>query len=203
MLLSTHYRRPIEFTEEVLTAARKGLATFERLFERITRLGRQPLGDDTPDMDKVAGVLLEGENGYFARAALAHRMKWLEMMDDDFNTAGAIAVMHELAGEVNAFIERHNIEQNRHADLVQAATAAAESLRRLGTTLGLFLVAPPRPQAGRDDALTAKLIELLIGLRQEARAAKQFAIADRVRTGLKDLGISLEDRADGTNWRRD
>jgi cysteinyl-tRNA synthetase len=203
MLLSTHYRRPIEFTDEVMTAAKKGLTTFLRLFERMQRLTKVPLGDDTPDMDKVAGVLLEGENGHFAREVLALKMKWLEMMDDDFNTAGAIAVMHEMAGEINSFVERHNIEQNRHPDLVQAVTAAAQTMRRLGMILGLFLVAPAKPDVQKDDALVDQLVRLLIKLRQDARTAKAFALADGVRNGLKDIGITLEDRAEGTTWRHD
>ena len=65
-------------------------------------------------------------------------MKFLEMMDDDFNTAGAIAVLHELAGEVNAFIERHNIEHNKQPELIEAITAATQTLRKGGLLLGLF-----------------------------------------------------------------
>ena len=65
-------------------------------------------------------------------------MKFLEMMDDDFNTAGAIAVMHEVAGEINAFIERHNIEHNKQPELIAAVAAAAQNLRKMGLMLGLF-----------------------------------------------------------------
>src|SRR6184192_1428195 len=89
-------------------------------------------------MDQVASGLLETEAAPLAKAAMDLKMKFLEMMDDDFNTAGAIAVLHELAGEVNGFIERHNIEQNKQPDLVPAVTAAAQSLRKLGLVLGLF-----------------------------------------------------------------
>jgi cysteinyl-tRNA synthetase len=201
MLLSTHYRRPIEFTDDVMTAAKKGLSVFHRLFERIERLAGGPLTDDTQDMDRTAASLLEGENGHFARTILAHKMKFLEMMDDDFNTAGAIAVLHEMAGETNAFVERHNIETNKQPDLIQAVTAAAQSLRRLGLVLGLFRGGAPK-SGGADKGLVDQLMTLLIKLRADARAAKNFAIADGVRNGLTEIGITLEDRADGTIWRK-
>jgi cysteinyl-tRNA synthetase len=201
MLLSTHYRRPIEFTDDVMTAAKKGLSVFHRLFERIERLAGGPLTDDTQDMDRTAASLLEGENGHFARGILGHKMKFLEMMDDDFNTAGAIAVLHEMAGETNAFVERHNIETNKQPDLIQAVTAAAQSLRKLGLVLGLFRGGAPK-SGGVDKGLVDQLMTLLIKLRADARAAKNFAIADGVRNGLTEIGITLEDRADGTIWRK-
>jgi cysteinyl-tRNA synthetase len=201
MLLSTHYRRPIEFTDDVMVAAKKGLSVFHRLFERVERLTGTPLGDDTPDMDRTAASLLEGENGHFARSILGYKMKFLEMMDDDFNTAGAIAVLHEMAGETNAFIERHNIEVNKQPDLVQAVTAAGQSLRRLGLVLGLFKAGMPKGM-NADKGLVDQLMALLIKLRADARASKNFAIADGVRNGLTEIGITLEDRADGTIWRK-
>src|SRR5207248_8239093 len=95
LLLSTHYRRPIEFNDEVIASARKGLSVFPRLLERIGRLTGEPLGDEVQDMDRFANNILDGEHDPFARAVLNFKMKFLEMMDDDFNTAGAIAVMHE------------------------------------------------------------------------------------------------------------
>jgi len=201
MLLSTHYRRPIEFTDEVMVAAKKGLSVFHRLFERIERLNNAPLGDDTQDMDRTAAGLLEGENGHFARSILGLKMKFLEMMDDDFNTAGAIAVLHEIAGETNAFIERHNIEVNKQPDLMQAVTAAAQTLRKLGLVLGLFRAGPSKDK-GQDKGLVDGLMALLIKLRADARASKNFAIADGVRDGLAQIGVTLEDRADGTIWRK-
>jgi cysteinyl-tRNA synthetase len=202
LLLSTHYRRPIEFTDEVLVASRKGMQTFSRLFERLTRLGGAPLADNAPDMDTVAGGLLESEIGHFARAVLNHRMKFLEMMDDDFNTAGAIAAMHDLAGEINAFLEQNQVERDKAADAVQAAAAATVTLRKLGALLGLFRKDAPAGHH-RDTALVGQFMELLIRLRADARREKNFALADKIRDGLSAMGVVLEDRADGTAWRRD
>ncbi len=202
LLLSTHYRSPIDFSTEVIASSRKGLSTFARLFERVERLTGEPLADAGPDIDQVAANLLESEIAPFARAVLNYKMKFMEMMDDDFNTAGAIAVMHELAGEINAFVEKHNIEREKVPELVGSLAATTMTLKKLGGVLGLFRKDVARAEH-RDTTLLGQSMQLLIRLRQEARAGKNFALADAIRKGLIEMGITLEDRPDGTLWRRD
>jgi cysteinyl-tRNA synthetase len=202
LLLTTHYRSPIDFSEDVMASAKKGLATFQRLFERVQRLTGRPLPEKGDDMDRAAGALLETEHAPFARSAMALKMKFLEMMDDDFNTAGAIAALHELAGEVNGFVERNNLEQTKNATLITAAAAGAQTLKNLAMVLGLFTAKAAAPTA-QVDTLPGQLMALLIQLRQEARASKNFALADSIRKGLTEIGVTLEDRAGGTEWRRD
>jgi cysteinyl-tRNA synthetase len=202
MLLSTQYRRPVEFTDEALANSRKGLSVFSRLVERIERLTAKPWSDTTPEMDAVAAKLLESEVGPFVRAVLADKMRFMEMMDDDFNTAGAIAVLHELAGSINSFIEQNRAEANRQPDVLEAASAATQTLLRLGRLLGLFQPNFRRPES-KEPMLVDQLMELLIQLRNEARAGKNFALADAVRNGLKQIGVTLEDRPEGTGWRKD
>jgi cysteinyl-tRNA synthetase len=202
LLLSSHYRRPIEFSEPALLDAKKALSVFTRLFDRVQRITGAPLADDAPDMDRVAGTLLDSEHGYFARSVLNLKMKFLEMMDDDFNTAGAIAVLHEIAGEANALIERQRIEDKKQPELVNAVSAAAQSLRKLGLVLGLFRPGFSRSEP-KDTGLSEQLMQLLIKLRQDARTNKNFALADAIRNGLSAIGITLEDRADQTLWRKD
>jgi cysteinyl-tRNA synthetase len=201
-LLATHYRRPIEFSDEVLANARKALGVFYRLFERVQRLGGRPLPEQGGDMSQVSRDFMETEHADFARAVLAHRMRFLEMMDDDFNTAGAIAVMHELAGQINGHIERHNLEKSKAQQAVDAVVAAAITLKNLGLLLGLFRgeLAPPAPE---ESGLTEQLMQLLITLRQQARKDKNYALADSIRKGLTDIGVTLEDRPDGTIWRKE
>lgn len=203
-LLSTHYRRPIEFTEDVLASARKGLAVFTRLFERIERLSGQPLPTDGPDIEHAATSALQGEFAPFVREVLALKMKFLEMMDDDFNTAGAIAVMHELAGSINAFIEQNDLERNSQTQRVEMVVAAAVTLRNLGRILGLFRQAAGTAAVAQPDSgLSDQLMKLFIQLRADARKNRNFALADAIRKGLSDLGVTLEDRADGTIWRKE
>jgi cysteinyl-tRNA synthetase len=202
MLLSTHYRRPIEFTDEVLANSRKGLSVFTRLIERIERLTGKPWADTNPEMDSIASKLLESEVGPFVRAVLTDKMRFLEMMDDDFNTAGAIAVLHELTGSINSFLEQNRAEANRQPDVVEAATAGAQTMVRLGRLLGLFHPNARRAES-KEPAVTDQLMALLIQIRNDARRDKNFQMADAVRNGLKDIGITLEDRPEGTGWRKD
>ena len=202
LLLGTQYRSPIEFTDEVIANSKKGLAVFSRLFERYQRIAGQPLADDAQDMDRYANTLLDTAHDPFARAVLNFKMKFLEMMDDDFNTAGAIAVLHSLAGEINAFVEKHNVEQNKQPELVAAVAAATQSLRKLGLVLGLFRPGFAKPEP-KDTGLTDQLMKLLIEIRATARKDKNFALADSVRKGLEAIGVTLEDRPGGTIWRKD
>ena len=203
LLLTTHYRRPIDFSDDVLEASKKGMSVFHRLFERANRLRGKPLDDSTPDMDAVSSTILETTYGSFARDVLGLKMKFLEMMDDDFNTAGAIAVMHELAGAINSFIERNEIERTKTPDLIGYAAAGTQTLRKLGLVLGLFRSASAvASTAAKDDTLD-KVMRLMIQLRAEARTSKNFALADSIRKGLSEIGITLEDRADETSWRKE
>jgi len=202
LLLSSHYRSPIDFGEEVMASAKKGLATFQRLFDRVHRLTGKALAEKGDDMDRAAGALLEREHAGYARAILALKMKFLEMMDDDFNTAGAIAALHEMAGEVNAFIEKNALEQKKQEELLLATVAGAQTIKNLGNVLGLFS-GKTLPTTGQQDALPGQLMELLIRLRQEARESKNFALADSIRKGLAAINITLEDRPGGTEWRRE
>jgi cysteinyl-tRNA synthetase len=124
------------------------------------------------------------------------------MMDDDFNTAAAISVLHDLAGSVNSFLEQNRAEVNRQADVLQAAAAATQTVRHLGQILGLFRPDIRRPSA-KEPAMVDQLMVLLIRIRNDARKEKNFALADLVRNELKTMGITLEDRPEGTGWRKD
>ena len=126
-----------------------------------------------------------------SKAMADHERLLYEAMDDDFNTAKAIACLYDMAGEVHRHIE----ENGTDAD-VAGATAI---LMRNARLLGLFL----EPQVDEvSDELAGSLIELLIDVRKEARVEKQFALSDMVRDRLKDLGIQLKDSRDGTTWEK-
>jgi len=200
LLLSTHYRSPIDFGEEVLAACKKGISTFYRLFDRVERLTGQPLADKGVDMDVASRELLDvAAVAEFVRGVLSFKLKFLEMMDDDFNTAGRSRCCTSWRA-ANGFMEQSGVEKNKDPQMTGAVTAAAQTLKSLGQVLGLFRVR--REPAKEDSALTEGLMKLLIALRNEARKTKNFALADAVRKGLAELGVTLEDRAMG-RWRKD
>jgi cysteinyl-tRNA synthetase len=179
-LLSTHYRSPIEFTDKSLADAAKGYLSLARALERADRVN----GGKRIEPDAAA---LKPDVALHARLKVLTD-EFLAAMDDDFNTAGAIAALHQMASELNKSPE--------NADLIPAA-AHVRFLAR--TTLGLFQFDPPR---AADDELAGKLMSLIIQLRADARKSKNFAVADQIRKGLDDAGVVLEDRADATLWRR-
>jgi cysteinyl-tRNA synthetase len=130
----------------------------------------------------------------------ALRTKFLAAMDDDFNTAIAIATLFDFVRVVNKFIDQHTLEAKKPAAELATLEAMMLVLRELTGVLGLFMK-PPQPKAGgADDGLVAKLMELVIEIRANARKAKDFATADLVRDKLTAAGIVLEDRPDGTGW---
>jgi len=114
----------------------------------------------------------------------AYRSQFTEAMDDDLNTSKALAALHDLAHEIN-----RARDGGRPVDDAQAA------LLELAGVLGLTLTEPEAALGA------APFIELLITLRKELRDAKQYELADRVRSGLGEIGIALEDTPQGTVWR--
>ena len=162
-ILRAHYRSPLNYSDAHLDDARHALA---RLY---TALKAVPLTPAAPDWSGVQ----------------AQRFK--AAMDDDFNTAEAVAVLFEMAAELN-----------RSHDL-----GLAQQLRALGGVLGLLQRDPTEfLQAATGDALAAAQIEALIAARVAAKKAKNFAEADAIRDTLKSQGVVLEDGAQGTTWRR-
>ena len=133
---------------------------------------------------------------------VALRTKFLEAMDDDFNTAGGIATLFDLVRVINRFIDQQGLEKQATAAARATLDAMLSVLRELSGTLGLFLTKPQAAAGGADEALVAKLMALVIEIRARARAGKDFATADIVRTKLTEAGIVLEDRPDGTLWSR-
>ncbi len=113
------------------------------------------------------------------------RQQFTEAMDEDLNSPRALAALFDLTHEIN-----------RGRDEGRAVGDAQAALLELADVLGLTLAEPEADIGG------APFIELLITIRNELRQAKQFALADRVRDGLAELGIALEDTPQGTEWRR-
>jgi len=179
-ILSSQYSNPIDFSDEAIEAAHKG---WQRIWGAVT-LTREQLRSAAP-----------GPAGDEVTALLAGaRARFIERMDDDFNSPGALAVLQDLTRQVNALI-------NEGGPQTQGTLAAIDALYRElgGEVLGIV---PESEDSGSGDAAREDgLVRLLIDLRNQARASKEWATADTIRDRLRDLGVVLEDRADGTIWK--
>ena len=174
LIFSGHYRKPVMFTQEALDST-------ERSLTRL-RSGLRP----------ATGTITTGDAADALRqAAEDARAEFIRVMDDDFNTSAALAAIFELVRAINTA---------RAADISGPFFEAAQrTLRELAGVLGLALEGGAAE--GATNAVAAKpFIDLLVSVRNDLRAAKQWALADKIRDQLGELGITLEDSRDGTTW---
>jgi cysteinyl-tRNA synthetase len=202
-LLRSHYRSTIVFGDEGLEEAGTALATFHRFFERYTRVTGGSFYELAIPTRRAEGEFEAGQNELLLQTQ-KHRTAFLEKMDDDFNTGGAISELFELVRLLNRSIDQQQLEDAAQRDTasIAALVQGATTLKELSAVLGLFQQEPHRV-AGADDGTIAGLMPFVLELRASARANKNFAMADRIRDGLTASGLALEDRKEGTNWRVD
>lgn len=173
-MLSAHYRSPVNFSKELIEQAKRGLERLYTCMESLKfLLGPAPQGDATANI-----------SAFIASSKQAFR----DAMDDDLNTALAISVLFDLVKDINI----HITATSSHTK--QDITNCLDALTELGGVLGLL-------QAKRETALEEE-IEALIAHREQARKAKDFALADQIRDNLKAQGILLDDTPNGVKWKR-
>jgi cysteinyl-tRNA synthetase len=179
-IVTAHYSNPVDYSEDALSAAKNG---WERLYNAV-RLTRQRM-NHAPENDNG--------NGFLARLA-AVRAEFKEVMDDDFGAPRALAALQDLTRDVNTLL-------NDNSEVGLAVLAEIDTAYREmgGDVLGII------PAADSGDTRSAErekaLIEMLIGMRAQARVNKNYAESDRIRAELAKAGVILEDRADGTIWK--
>jgi cysteinyl-tRNA synthetase len=179
-ILNSHYRSPIDFTEEALEAAGRG---HERLMSAIT-LTRQLLAEADP---------AEAPDPGFVGVIDEHRARFLAAMDDDFNTPQALAVLFDFNREVNSLL---NQGQPPSAGTLKAID---DLYRELAD--GILGIVSDSLEAQPSAGLEGELISLIADLRAEARTRKDWKTADLIRDRLGEIGVVLEDRPEGTTWR--
>ena len=179
-VLSGHYSNPIDVSDMALGAAQRG---WERLMVpvRIVRQRLQQAGIAPQDDLDFSGVLDQARQAFRAG------------MDDDFNAPAALAALFELTRQVNAMLAAG--PQPGRATLAAIDAVYSE----LGG--GVLGVIPQSTAASGGAAREAGLVQLLIEMRMQARARKDFAASDNIRDSLRALGIVLEDGKDGTTWK--
>ncbi len=200
-LLRTHYRSTVLFTDQGLEETKVALDAFYRFFERYERVTGRSFYDLPAISQREEGEFDPGEDELLREV---HRLReeFLAKMDDDFNTGAAISQLFELVRTLNRAIDQHRLEAP-HADAkkLEALSRGVATLRELSALLGVFREPPQVIAESGDSELTGKLIELLIEVRAEARQRKDFQTADQIRDRLAEIGVTLEDRPDGTGWR--
>ena len=178
-ILSSHYSSPVDFSDEAIEAAYKG---WQRIWGAVN-LTRDQLRRAAPSEASAAVTDM----------LTAARAQFIERMDDDFNTPAALAVLQDVTRQVNTLLNEGSPQTLGTLETIDAF------YRDLGgEVLGIV---PERAESVADAAREDGLVRVLIGLRAEARARKDWATSDIIRDQLKELGIVLEDRADGTIWK--
>ncbi len=198
-LLSTHYRSPIDFSDLNLKDARAGLDRFYTMKEGMQKY----LAGKSAPAIKPEDVIQAADRPLYEKI-LSLPKTFDEAMDDDFNTALAIGLIYDLVRDVNKFLAE--VDQKREDAAYIILSSAAASFDDAGQALGLFTRHPDEwfkesRQAESKVTLSVERIEELIHMRNDARARKDWADADRIRKILDDGGVALYDRADGTVWK--
>jgi cysteinyl-tRNA synthetase len=182
--LAGSYRAQPSFSEESLKDASQAYDRWKTFYDSARHL----LGDDMPlaDAGRVRAVAEDISQNAFI-------VDFTDALDDDFNSAGAFAVVHDAVRQGNRALDaaQRNAEFAR-GELIGIAGAFVE----MTTVLGFDF-----PSAVQDDELVGGLVEYLIELREQAREEKAFERADAIRDRLTELGVAIEDTPTGTRWR--
>jgi cysteinyl-tRNA synthetase len=173
-ILQTHYRSTLDFSNEALQASEKGLKRLWEAYENLKKL--QVAGNKVQDkeLDEKVNKLLNELD---------------EFMDDDFNTAKVLANMFELVPIINGIKDKH----------VATDALSTETIQLLQQKMKLYIediLGLQMHIEGEDNKLEG-IIQLLINMRKDARAKKDYATSDRIRNELQTLGIQLKDEKDG------
>lgn len=201
-LLATHYRSPIDFSDERIAETGKGLEGFYRLFETYERITGQSFYSLKAPAMRSDSSALTGEPAACYAELTSLRERYLEAMDDDFNTGGAVGVLFDLRKSLNSLIGEHKLDTAAgDKSKLPAVTAGMILLKELSSILGVFRESRKKASTA-DDGLLDGLMQLVIQIRADARKNKNFAVADLIRNKLNELKITLEDRTDQTLWRK-
>ncbi len=171
-MLSAHYRSPVNFSKDLMEQSKSAL---DRIYTCVDNL---KFSEKKSDVENV-----NGEELLFKDIIKQHKARYMEAMDDDINTAGAISVIFDIVKDINTFIAQKSVISKEMAGFLR------ENIKELAGILGLL-------QEDKQDLMDDEIQEL-ITQREQARKEKNWTLADKVRDELKSRGIILEDTPKG------
>ena len=185
-LLSTHYRSPLDFSDERLEEAEKNMGKLKDVIARIK------------EMEKEDGKVETNESVSLKKAAARTIEEFRQAMNDDFNTGLATGVLFDFVKDINIY---YNAVNSGVAIDKEAVIEAKETFKTILDILGILENEwnTQESYAGSDyDAL----MEMILSVRETARKEKQYKLADEIRDKLAELGITVEDSATGARWKK-
>ena len=186
-VLSTHYRSPLDFSDERLSEAQRSLERLRTAIENSNHLSKMPKQAELHKDETLFKIAKQGETDFYAA------------MDDDFNTALAIGVMFGLAKEINVYYNAVTTGKVEYSS--EDYSKVRDAYFMMAEVLGIL---EPERQEKIDGSqeLIEQLMDIIIDIRQDARQSKNWAIADKVRDSLGAVGIILEDSPQGVRWKK-
>lgn len=189
-LLSSHYRSPIDYTQKALTEASTSVDRFYKLLERVhgIEINLSDAGYTKPSQE----------------TPLAYYNRFCDAMDDDFNTAVAIATLHDAVRETNRLLDQEKaiLGKNKKNEIERLIF----QIHKMSHVIGILFETPnnyfehKKALKTDSDNLNVQDIEVLIQERSNAREAKDWKKADAIRQKLEEMNVVLEDRKEGTIW---
>ena len=179
-VLSSHYRKPIDFSEDELKQSSSALERIANSLDRIETLVKNNKSKGNNSCEELKKELEGSKN------------KFIESMDEDFNTAGGIGAIFELIKESNRTLDLGEPNANG----VKILSLVSEFIREvMEEVLGIKIEIKKELEN-----LTVELIEFILKLRRDARDEKEWALSDKIRDGLNELGVKIKDGKDATQW---
>ena len=187
-ILSTHYRKPINFSFENMEDTKKALQNIVKSMNKFEAIIGKYKNEKTVEITNLD----------FSQKIDEFDKKFEEAMDEDMNTPQALATIFDQIRETNKFI---SVNKDELSTIYAEIEKSYESLKiKIGNVFGIEIEMEnsAKEEDGENMELTKKLIELLIKLRSEARSEKNFKLSDEIRDELKGLGVEIKDNRDGT-----
>ncbi|GAK60009.1 cysteinyl-tRNA synthetase [Candidatus Vecturithrix granuli] len=198
LMLSTHYRSPLDYSDKRLEEAASALKRFHNTFNDVRELQtftQRGVVSTQIGSEKLAQVAeLPTQLEQLSR-------KFEEAMDDDFNTAAAIGTLFDMLKAINATVHLLAVEQVLSAEILTLVKQGVETVKTLAGILGFTFAEQDQMSSETEQTIVNQLMELILELRKEARTQKNWAMADRIRDGLTQLGIQIKDHPGGeSTW---